>query len=222
MRSILKFDKGNALRLPEELQGEDVRFSDSFAEYFIEHFSNPGDTVLDPFAGFGTVLYAAERLNRRAAGVELLPGRAGFIRINLKEPGGVFTGSALDIDSMDIPNIDLVLTSPPYMQSTGHPEYPFAGYRVTGQGYGDYLKDIAGIFGQVSKRLRPGGRAVIEASNLSIDGRFTPLAWDIARAVGGVMDFEREIVIEWEGGGASPAYGFGYDHSYALIFLARP
>lgn len=40
----------------------------------INRFSNPGDLVLDPFGGLGTVPYRALHLGRRGRGVELNPG----------------------------------------------------------------------------------------------------------------------------------------------------
>ena len=95
-------------------------------------------------------------------------------------------GSSLRLDKIDLPEIDFVLTSPPYMPKTNHPQYPFAGYQITGQTYEDYLRDIAEIFSQIKKRLKPGAYVVIEASNLVINDEFSPLAWDIANSVSNV------------------------------------
>lgn len=217
MKTILSFDTGNALSLPSQFHNDDVRFSDSFAEYFVDHFSKPNDMVFDPFAGFGTTMYAAERLGRRAIGVEFLPERTEYIKANLKNPNGIVCGNSLQLDKIDLPEIDFILTSPPYMQKTNHPQYPFAGYQITGQTYEDYLHDIAKIFNQIKKRLKPGACVVVEASNLIIDDEFTPLAWDIANNLSNVLTLKQEIVLEWQSD-TSPAYGFGYDHSYALVF----
>jgi len=217
LKTILKFDTKNNLRLPLEFQNDDVRFSDSFAEYFVEHFSKPGNIVFDPFAGYGTTLFAAEKLGRRAWGVEFLPERASYIQSLLQAPNKIICGDSLKINEIELPMIDFVLTSPPYMQKTNHPEYPFAGYKITGQGYEDYLNDIECIFKQLGRKLKPNAYMVIEVSNLHIDGNFTPLAWDVAAKVGMVLSFQQEIIIDWQCDNI-PAYGFGYDHSYALVF----
>jgi site-specific DNA-methyltransferase (adenine-specific) len=49
--------------------------------------SNPGDLVLDPFAGTGTVLVAARRLGRRSLGIELSPETAEIARRRLETEG---------------------------------------------------------------------------------------------------------------------------------------
>jgi site-specific DNA-methyltransferase (adenine-specific) len=50
--------------------------------------SNPGDRILDPFAGTGTVLVAARELGRRSVGIELAQQTADIARGRLLGPGG--------------------------------------------------------------------------------------------------------------------------------------
>ena len=38
------------------------------------------------------------------------------------------------------------------------------------------------------------------------------LAWDIAREISKALHFEGEVIIDWN------HYGYGYTHSYCLIF----
>jgi DNA methylase len=49
----------------EWAQGEDE------ADYFIHSLSRPGDIVVDPMCGSGTIIRMAHRLNRRAIGIEI-------------------------------------------------------------------------------------------------------------------------------------------------------
>ena len=209
----LTFPKINKLVLPSQFANDDVRFSDDFAEYFIEKFSKPNGVVFDPFVGFGTTLFAAEKLGRKPLGVEFLLCRAEYIKEHLQNKESVICGSSLEIEKLNLPEIDFCLTSPPYMQKTNHPEYPFAGYEITGQTYNDYLCDIAKIYKQIKKIMKANSYAVIEVSNLLIDGNFTPLADDIEKSVSDILTFKEKIKINW-----NSTYGFGQDYSFALVF----
>ncbi len=63
--------------------------------------STPGDTVLDPFAGSGTVGRVAQRWGRRFVGVEVDPGHYATAKRRILEgtgggPGQLFAGSLFD------------------------------------------------------------------------------------------------------------------------------
>jgi len=49
-------------------------------QWFIKLFTDPGDMVLDPFAGSGTTLQAALELNRTAIGIDISPDFVAMCR----------------------------------------------------------------------------------------------------------------------------------------------
>jgi len=68
--------KGNIWRVPNHGgngTGHPAAFPERLAADFVHSWSNPGDIVLDPFAGSGTTLKAAKELNRRFIGIEINP-----------------------------------------------------------------------------------------------------------------------------------------------------
>lgn len=54
-------------------KGHSAVFPRQLPEWFIKLFTQPGDLVLDPFAGSGTTLFVAQAMNRKALGIEILP-----------------------------------------------------------------------------------------------------------------------------------------------------
>lgn len=81
----------------------------------IQEYSIPNEIVLDPFAGIGTVLWAAHELDRRSIGVEIESEFAGEAA---KFCDKIFVADARDLPIKD-GSIDLVLTSPPYGEAIG-------------------------------------------------------------------------------------------------------
>lgn len=71
-------------------------------ERAIAQYSMPGETVLDPFAGIGTVPYCAIKLKRRGFGIELNPGyfRDGVAHCEAAERE-VSVPSLFDLDALD-------------------------------------------------------------------------------------------------------------------------
>ncbi|WP_333881317.1 site-specific DNA-methyltransferase [Atlantibacter hermannii] len=64
----------NVLHMATECgnRSHSAAFPESLPEWFIKLFTQPGDVVLDPFAGSGTSLAVANKLNRNSVGFELL------------------------------------------------------------------------------------------------------------------------------------------------------
>lgn len=58
-------------KIPNSGIGHTTPFAEKLVERCIKLWSNPNDTVLDPFAGAGTVNYVAIKNNRNAIGIEL-------------------------------------------------------------------------------------------------------------------------------------------------------
>ena len=56
----------------------------------VRAFSNPGDLVIDPFAGSGTLLRVCQQLGRSAVGIEVNPNYVEMIKERLQEPFSSF------------------------------------------------------------------------------------------------------------------------------------
>jgi len=222
MRTVLSLVHEHEFELPERFDS-DPRTPATYVEHFLSEFTDPGDVVLDPFAGFGTTLRVAERMKRDAYGVEYDADVASVARERLDDPDRVVHGDALDGASYDdVPAVDCCFTSPPYMVEAMDAD-PLTNYAETGQGYERYLADLGRVFDHVDGLLRTEGHVLIDVSNMKFEGSVTTLAWDVAREVAERFRFAGEVVVTWRPGGSSPdegdgAYGYGYDHSYCLVF----
>jgi DNA modification methylase len=215
MKTYIHLSSAHRYPLPAIFQHDDVRYSESLVETFLEQYTQQGDVVFDPFAGFGTTLFVAERMGRVSYGVEINQDRVNYARSKLANPKNLIQGDARLLENIDLPEIDFSMTSPPYMTKDHHPEFPFAGYKITGEGYEEYLRDIRSIYEQLRARMKPTGKVVLEVANLKIEKQVTTLAWDVGQEISKVLRFEGEVIVCWD------ECGYGYDHSYCLIFSVQ-
>lgn len=211
MRTFIQLRNDQPAPLPAEHAADDVRYAPTLVEALLAEYTHPGDVVFDPFAGYGTTLVVAEAMGRQPLGLELDPARVAYVQGRLRDPSAIRHADARRLADLGLPPLDFSLTSPPYMHPDD-PEDPLAAYALPGQGYAAYLHGLRDIYAQLAGCLKPGARAILEAANLKRNGQAAPLAWDIARAVSEVLAFEGEIVVGWD------RYGYGYDHSYCLVF----
>ena len=211
VQTWLHLTNGNKTTLPQRFQHEDVRSSENMLEFFINEFTEKGQIVFDPFAGFGTTLLVAEEMGRVGYGIEYSKQKANYVHGLLDHTEHLIHGDSRKLMDYDLPLFDLCLTSPPYTNQDDD-ENPFVDYRKKGFDYPSYLQEMGRIFSQVAHKLKPSGHVVVEASNLKKKGRVTMLAWDIAREVSKFLHFEGETIVCWD------KYGYGYNHSYCLVF----
>lgn len=82
----------NVLHLATECNNKShsAAFPEALPEWFIKLFTKEGDTVLDPFMGSGTTLFAARDMGRNALGIEILPEYFDMVRTGLKERSPLF------------------------------------------------------------------------------------------------------------------------------------
>jgi DNA modification methylase len=85
-------------------------FPPALAERCIKAGSRPGDTILDPFAGAGTTLLVADRLQRNAIGIELNPAYTRLAMQRCHDDAPLFTSWPPADDPADARMADLFAT----------------------------------------------------------------------------------------------------------------
>jgi SAM-dependent methyltransferase len=213
VKTWINLDHIHTTSLPPEFAGDDVRYPESLVQYFLEEYTQPGDRVFDPFAGFGTTLIAAETLGREGYGLEIDPAKSHYAQARLQHPERFLHGDARRLLEYPLPTFNFSMTSPPFM-TRDEIDDPLSDYRENGHGYHAYLDELRGVYAQLRRCMLPAGVVVMEVSNLRMGGLHTPLAWDIAEQINRVLHFEGEVVVCWD------RYRYGYDHSYCLVFSA--
>ena len=195
---------------------DDIHFTEALAASVIGYASLPGELVIDPFAGYGTTVTVAERMGRRAIGIELVPEHLEIARRRTGGGAKLILGDARELSRIVDEPVDLVLTSPPYMPAMDHPQNPLTGYATDDGNYAVYLDELGSIFGQVATLLRPGGRLVVNVGNVvATDGGVTPLASEMATVIDQHVPLLGVTTLRWD----EPPPGLDGDY---LLWFARP
>jgi DNA modification methylase len=195
---------------------DDIHFTEALAASVIGYASRPGELVLDPFAGYGTTVAVADRMGRRAVGIELVPEHLEIARRRAGAEVRLILGDARELSRLVDEPVDLVLTSPPYMPATDHPQNPLTGYATDDGDYAVYLAELGAVFAQIATLLRPGGQLVVNVANvIGRDGVVTPLASDVAGVIDEHVPLLGVTTLQWD---EPPA---GLDGDY-LLWSARP
>jgi len=181
-------------------EGRDIRdkkihpatFPIALAARCIELFTHRGELVLDPFAGSGTTLVAAQDIGRNAAGFDLNPGYVELARGRLRAACDTTRQVALCADARSIPgflaqeSVALILTSPPYanlLNRMRKNKSRRGGERFNDQylqveqysqdprdlgtlALDDYAAAMGEIFGDLLPLLRPKGHCIVNVPDM--------------------------------------------------------
>jgi len=168
-------------------------FPISLAAKVIELFSHKGELILDPFAGSGTTLVAAQDTGRNAVGFDLKEEYISLSRERLKTNNNLFGDTkqiALREDALNInkylpeKSIKCIFTSPPYANllnrkrknksrrdrdngQLGKIEQYSQDPRDLGtMPLEEYTKSMGAIFERLFPLLRPKGHCVINVPDM--------------------------------------------------------
>lgn len=211
LRTFFDDPDSRSWELPARFRDDDVRLSEDVLARYISRFTDPGDLVIDPFAGYGTTLLVAERMGRVGLGYEILDDRATYAN-SLLSLSEVRAGDIRQAEVSEM-GAKLVISSPPYMNRTDV-EDPLQGYTVPVASYEQYVAELASIYVALGKALTADGRLVVQLQNLRNSQGATPLVFDLAAAIGDGLEFMGEEITIW----GKDCYG--YSHGYCLIYAS--
>lgn len=209
MTTYFEDSESKSWSLPADFAHDDVRLSEDVVERYIRRFTDVGNTVFDPFAGFGTTLVVAERMGRIGIGCEISAERARYAAAMLSN-SRILTGDIREV-GLETISADLIVSSPPYMNRDDK-EDPLRGYAGPVESYGAYVAMLAEIYVRVADCLMPRAQMVIQLQNLRNPQGVTPLAFDLHARIGDRLLFQGEEVTLW----GDECYG--YSHGYCLIY----
>lgn len=93
----------NVLHLSTECSNKNhsAAFPEALPAWFIKLFTQPGDTVLDPFMGSGTTNFVAQRMHRHSIGIELYKEYYDFVVERIQPSKLVLFDSQVEYESTE-------------------------------------------------------------------------------------------------------------------------
>jgi DNA modification methylase len=225
LASDLKEEKG----ISSDLASHPATYSPTMIEAFIRFFTKEGMTVLDPFSGIGSTLVAAKRTGRFGIGVELSKKYSELSKLRFSDSEAkVLNADSLSLGELNLPAVDFAISSPPYWDVLNRSTKDFKKNRDGKDldvsysdsehdlgnldDYEEFIDKLTLVYERVFDVLKPGSFNVVIIKNVKKDGKFYPLAWDLARSMSAKWDLKDEKIWIQDKVGLAP---YGYPHAWA-------
>ena len=225
-----EFQLSDQVRNKDAFHGTDVGWVSQMRP-FIREFTNPGDLVLDPFAGIGTTLVSAQLEERASIGIELERsrvklindrwGECGFEMDDLKVIQGDCVSEISKLVQLESePFIDFCITSVPYYgsqwQGSGAKEQLYS--KVC---YVDYLSHMKMLFFYLKMAMKKNSYLVFIAENIrNADGTLLPITWDLGNSLAKYFNVYDERIITYlksSDDSENPCIHTNRAHEYAIV-----
>lgn len=227
-KAWLKFQKSWFVHNPpprrKDVLQHPAKFPETLAQEFIEFFTQPGQTVFDPMMGTGSALVAALRAGRQAVGIELNPTYFTIAQsvladelatANAQRPHPLTlttcNADAAHATTLGLPQVDYVITSPPYWDMLHVRGAATQKKRRTTPGldvvysddprdlgnvhdYDAFVEQLVRLYAGLQPLLRPRAYLTIIVKNVKKGGKIYPLAWDLARLLGATYTLKDEKI----------------------------
>ena len=238
-----------------------AKYPEELIEMFVKQFTEEGGSVFDPMSGTGSTQVASLTLKRRAYGTELSEMFANIARnrckaifepFQLEVPGiseqidkvdyNIVCADARNVDKLGFPDIDYMVTSPPYwdMLNMKGAENQMNRKRKGLQlnysedsndlgnigEYNMFIDELVDIYKKTISIMKPGGYLTIIVKNIKKGGVNYPFAWDLSRKLGESLTILPEVFWLQDDLSIAP-YGYGNTwvsntfHQYCLNFQIR-
>jgi len=182
-----------------------AKYPEDLVQMYVQEFTKKNDTVFDPMSGTGTTQVESLQLGRNAYGIELSDLFYSIAQKRCNDVGTthsdykIFFGDARSISKIQLPEMDYVITSPPYwnmlnmkgaeVQAARRSKGLKTNYSDSESdlgnldNYAEFLDALIEIYNQTVKTLKPGGHMTIVVKNIKKKGSHYPLAFDLTESL---------------------------------------
>jgi len=154
-------------------------------------YSNPGNTVLDPFMGSGTTIIECKLLKRRCIGVDinyeavmLAWSRLNFI-IDGESPEDhveLYVGDARNLNEIDDSSVYLIATHPRYAGIIRYSSARIPGDLSETRSFNEFASEMRAVAREFMRVLKPGGHVAIMMGDTRRRRFLVPLSYRVLEA----------------------------------------